>query len=56
MRRRGSLSAARTPAEPRRHSTIQCVGEIHGRSGRSWVQGIEEWFTLWPGLRAVAGG
>ena len=45
VRRRGSSSAARSPAYSRRDSSIERVRELHGMLGKTWVQGIRQRLT-----------
>jgi hypothetical protein len=52
VRRRASSSAAGAPAYPRRYSSIQGHGKLHGVLRNLPVQGIEERLTVEPGLRS----
>jgi hypothetical protein len=50
LRRRASSSVAGAPAYPRRYSSIQGHGKLHGVLRSLPVQGIEERLTVEPGL------
>jgi hypothetical protein len=56
VRRRGSSSAARSPAYPGQNWPIKRVRELHQGSRKVCAQGIEEWLTGVPSLRVQAGG
>jgi hypothetical protein len=56
VRRRGSSSAARSPAYPGRNWPIKRVRELHQGSRKVCARGIEEWLTGVPSLRTQAGG
>jgi hypothetical protein len=56
VRRRGSSSTARSPADPGHNWSIKRVRELHQGSRKVCVRGIEEWLTGVPSLRAQAGG
>jgi hypothetical protein len=56
VRRRASSSAAGAPAYPRRYSSIQGHGKLHGVLRSLPVQGIEERLTVELGLRSPAVG
>jgi hypothetical protein len=56
MHRRASSSAVGAPAYPRRHSSIQGHGKLHGALRSLPVQGIEESLTVELGLRSPAVG
>jgi hypothetical protein len=55
VRRRGSSSAARSPAYPWHNWPIKWVKELHWVLGKTWVQGIWQWLTGELGPRAGAG-
>jgi hypothetical protein len=56
VRRRGSSSAARSPAYPGQNWPIKRVRELHQGSRKGCARGIEEWLTGVPSLRVQAGG
>jgi hypothetical protein len=56
VRRRGSSSAARSPAYPGHNWPIKRVRELHQGSRKVCARGIEEWLTGVPSLRVQAGG
>jgi hypothetical protein len=55
VRRRGSSSAARSPAYPGRNWSIKRVRELHWVLGKTWLQGIWQWLTGELGPRAGVG-
>jgi hypothetical protein len=55
VRRRGSASAARSPAYPGHNWPIKWVRELHQGSRKGCARGIEEWLTGLLGLCAQAG-
>jgi hypothetical protein len=55
VRRRGSSSAARSPAYPGHNWPIKWVRELHQGSRKGCARGIEERLTGLLGLRAQAG-
>jgi hypothetical protein len=56
VRRQASSSAAGAPAYPRRYSSIQGHGKLHGVLRSLPMQGIEEKLTVELGLRSPAVG
>jgi hypothetical protein len=56
VRRRGSSSAARSPAYPWHNWPIKRVRELHQGSRKGCAWEIKEWLTRVPSLRAQAGG
>ena len=56
VRRRGSSSAARSPAYPGHNWPIKRVRELHQGSRKVCARGIEEWLTGVPSLRVQASG
>jgi hypothetical protein len=56
VRKRGSSSAARSPAYPGRNWPIKRVREVHQGLRKVCARGIEEWLTWVSGPRVQAGG
>jgi hypothetical protein len=56
VRRRGSSSAARSPAYPGHNWPIKRVRELHQGSRKGCARGIQEWLTGVLGPRVQAGG
>ena len=56
VRRRASSVAVGAPAYPRRYSSIQGHGKLHGVLKSLPVQGIEERLTVELGLRSLTVG